>query len=224
MKTRKVIMYRRVSTSEQGQSGLGLEAQQADIEIFTKANDLEIIADYLDVASGKGRLENRPELTKAITHCKRERCALIVSKVDRLSRNHAAVTALMDRGFEFIAVQLGLNSDSFSTHLFSALAERERKFISQRTKEALARKKARNEPLGNLISLPFAQANGHKTMNANADEFAQKFKEQITLYQSQEMSLRAMANALNKFNVKTYRGHDWKAQSVANLIKRLETL
>jgi len=198
-----------------------LEAQQADIEIFAKANKLEIIAAYFDVASGKGRLENRTEITKAMAHCKRERCTLIVSKVDRLSRNHAAVTALMERGFQFIAVQLGLNSDSFSTHLFSALAERERKFISQRTKEALARKKARNEPLGNLISLPFAQANGHKTMSANADEFAQKFKEQITLYQAQEMSLRGMANALNKFNVKTYRGHDWKAQSVANLIKRL---
>ncbi len=215
---------RRVSTSEQGQSGLGLEAQQADIEIFAKANELEIIAAYFDIASGKGRLENRTEITKAMAHCKRERCTLIVSKVDKLSRNHAAVTALMERGFQFIAVQLGLNSDSFSTHLFSVLAERERKFISQRTKEALARKKARNEPLGNLISLPFAQSNGHKTMSTNADEFAQKFKEQITLYQSQEMSLRGMADALNKFNVKTYRGHDWKAQSVANLIKRLETI
>ena len=127
----------------------------------------------------------------------------------------------MDKGFEFIAVQLGLNSDSFSTHLFSALAERERKFISQRTKEALARKKARNEPLGNLSSLPLAQANGHKTIVANADAFAEKFKEQIVLYKAQGMSLRDMAEALNKFNVKTYHGCEWKAQSVANLIKRV---
>jgi DNA invertase Pin-like site-specific DNA recombinase len=217
-----VIAYRRVSTSEQGQSGLGLEAQKADIDIFAKANDLKIIADYFDVASGKGRLEHRVELSKAITHCKREKCALIVSKVDRLSRNHACVATLMEQGFEFIVVQLGLKTDSFSTHLFSALAERERLFISQRTKEALARKKARNEPLGNLISLPLARENGYKTLKANADEFAEKFREQITLYQSKDMSLRQIAQALNKFNVRTYRGHEWKAQSVANLIKRLE--
>jgi DNA invertase Pin-like site-specific DNA recombinase len=210
----KVIAYRRVSTSEQGQSGLGLEAQKADIDIFAKTHALEIMADYFDVASGKGRLEHRIELSKAITHCKREKCALIVSKVDRLSRNHASVATLMEQGFEFIVVQLGLKTDSFSTHLFSALAERERLFISQRTKEALARKKARNEPL--------ARENGHKTLKANADEFAEKFREQITLYQSKEMSLRQIAQALNKFNVRTYRGHEWKAQSVANLIKRLE--
>jgi DNA invertase Pin-like site-specific DNA recombinase len=218
----KVISYRRVSTSEQGQSGLGLEAQKMDIELFAKANDLEVIADYCDVASGKGRLENRIELTKAIAHCKKEKCALIVSKVDRLSRNHAAVAMLMEQGFEFIAVQLGLNSDSFSTHLFSALAERERKFISQRTKEALARKRARNEPLGNLNSLPLARANGQKTIKANADDFAEKFREQITFYKTQKMSLRKMAEALNKFNVKTYHGNEWKAQTVANLIQRLE--
>lgn len=220
----RVIGYCRVSTSEQGQSGLGLEAQQTDIELFCVANNLELVSLHREIASGKGRLENRPILSEVLHQCRKDKCQLIISKVDRLSRNIAAVTSLMESNVSFISVQLGLNADSFSTHLFSALAERERKFISQRTKEALARKKARGEKLGNLASLDTARANGHKTKAANADIFSDKLKDQIAFYQKENMSLRSMAAALNKVGITTVTGKQWYAQNVSNLISRLQSL
>lgn len=217
----KAISYRRVSTREQGSSGLGLESQKFDIDGFCKTNDIEIIANYQEVASAKGNYANRTILMQALAHCKKERCPLIVSKLDRLSRDVESIASLMNSKVEFIVVQLGLDADNFQLHLFASLAQKERDWISQRTKAALKAKKERNEPLGNLASLPKAQENGVKTIIANADAFATKLSHLVLNYRSQGLSFAKIAQHLNLIGVATPRGGDWHAQSVKNLLARL---
>lgn len=217
----KAISYRRVSTQEQGSSGLGLESQKSDIDGFCQTNGIELIAHYQEVASAKGNYANRTVLTQALAHCKKERCHLIVSKLDRLSRDVESIASLMNSKVEFIVVQLGLDADNFQLHLFASLAQKERDWISQRTKAALKAKKERNEPLGNLASLPKAQENGAKTIIANADAFAAKLSHLVLNYRSQGLSLAKIAEHLNLIGVATPRGGDWHAQSVKNLLSRL---
>jgi DNA invertase Pin-like site-specific DNA recombinase len=128
----------------------------------------------------------------------------------------------MNSRVEFIVVQLGLDADNFQLHLFASLAQKERDWISQRTKAALKAKKERNELLGNLASLPLARENGVKTIIANADAFAAKLSHLVLNYRSQGLSLAKIAQHLNLIGVATPRGGDWHAQSVKNLLDRLQ--
>ena len=216
------ISYRRVSTKEQGSSGLGLESQKSDIDSFCQTNGIELIAHYQEVASAKGDYANRTVLMQALAHCKKERCHLIVSKLDRLSRDVESIASLMNSRVQFTVVQLGLDADNFQLHLFASLAQKERDWISQRTKAALKAKRERNEPLGNLASLPTAQKNGVKTIVTNADLFAAKLSHLVLNYRGQVMSLAKIAEHLNQIGVATPRGGSWYAQSVKNLLERLK--
>ena len=218
----QAISYKRVSTKEQGSSGLGLESQKADIDGFCQTNNIELIAHYQEVASAKGDYANRTILMQALAHCKKERCSLIVSKLDRLSRDVESIASLMNSKVQFVVVQLGLDADNFQLHLFASLAQKEREWISQRTKAALKAKKERNEPLGNLASLHIAQKNGVKTVIANADAFAAKLSHLVLNYRGQGMSLAKIAEHLNLIGVATPRGGNWHAQSVKNLLGRLK--
>jgi DNA invertase Pin-like site-specific DNA recombinase len=138
----KAIAYTRVSTSEQGKSGLGLDAQQSDIQSFCETNNIELIDTVQEVASAKGAYRNRPVLNALLTRCKRERCCLMVSKLDRLSRDVESIANLVnDKSIRFIVVQLGLEADNFQIHLFASLAQKKRDWISQRTKVALKAKR-----------------------------------------------------------------------------------
>jgi DNA invertase Pin-like site-specific DNA recombinase len=125
------IAYRRVSTTGQGDSGAGLDAQQHDITKFCQAHHIELIGDYSEVASAKGKTNRRPILTQAIGECKRNskngtKCYLIVSKLDRLSRNMKAVVDLIeDAKVNFVVVQFGLRADNFQLQLFASLGEKE---------------------------------------------------------------------------------------------------
>lgn len=92
----KAIAYLRVSTSEQGRSGLGLEAQQADIESFCSTNAITLMDTVSEVASAKGDYKNRSALNELLLRCRRERCALIVSKLDRLSRDVESIANLVN--------------------------------------------------------------------------------------------------------------------------------
>ena len=216
------ISYRRVSTKEQGSSGLGLESQKSDIDGFCQTNGIKLIAHYQEIASAKGNYINRTILMQALAHCKKERCYLIVSKLDRLSRDVESIASLMNSKVQFVVVQLGMDADNFQLHLFAILAQKERDWISQRTKAALKAKKERNEPLGHLESLPIAQRNGVKTIISNADLFAAKLSHLVLNYRGQGMSLVKIAEHLNLIGVATPRGGIWHAQSVKNLLGRLE--
>src|SRR5438270_2626393 len=145
------ITYYRVSTKQQQRSGLGIEAQRATVTRFAEAEGLQIIAAYVEVETGKGAdaLDRRPQLAAALAAAKSAKCSVLVSKLDRLSRDVAFLAGLMTQRVPFIVAELGRDADPFMLHLYAALAEKERRLISERTKAAVAAKKACGASLGN---------------------------------------------------------------------------
>src|SRR4051794_24832525 len=144
------VAYIRVSTARQGRSGLGLDAQQAAISRFCEAEGFEITATHVEVETGKGSdaLDRRPELAAALAEAKRKKCAVLVAKLDRLSRDVAFIATLMSQRVPFIVAELGADADPFMLHIYAALAEKERRLISARTKAALQAAKARGRRFG----------------------------------------------------------------------------
>ena len=220
----KAITYTRVSTSAQGRSGLGLEAQQAMIATFAAANGFERVAEYRDVESGAH--DARPALLKALAHAKRLRCPIIVAKLDRLSRDVAFISDLMKRRVPFICTDLGMDADPFMLHLFASLAEKERRLISERTRSALKAAKARGATLGwaSPTRQDRAQATAHSVAVrvARADEHARQIAPVIASCQKAGgTTLRQIAECLNARGVKTARGGQWHPSSVARALERL---
>src|SRR5580704_5880269 len=142
---RRFVPYYRVSTARQGQSGLGLEAQQKAVRDFLNGGAWEIVAEFVEVESGKKA--DRPELARALDACRKHKAKLVIAKLDRLSRNLALIATLMDAGVEFIAVD-NPHANKLTLHILAAVAEHEREAISERTKAALAAAKARGTRLG----------------------------------------------------------------------------
>jgi DNA invertase Pin-like site-specific DNA recombinase len=155
-----VVAYYRVSTQKQGRSGLGLDAQRAAIRRFAEDECLTISAEYIEIETGKGAdaLERRPELAKALKAARKDKCAVVVAKLDRLSRDVAFIATLMTQRVPFIVAELGRNADPFMLHIYAALAEQERRMISERTRQALAAARERGVVLGNarLLVLTWA--------------------------------------------------------------------
>jgi DNA invertase Pin-like site-specific DNA recombinase len=170
----RAIAYLRVSMQRQQRSGLGIEAQRATIGRFAEAEGLAIIGEYVEVETGKGAdaLERRPQLAAALAAARTAKCSVLVSKLDRLSRDVAFVSGLMAQRVPFIVAELGRDADPFMLHLYyAALAEKERRMISERTKAALAAKKANGTRLGNPRNVEKAGAIGRNAQIAAADEF-----------------------------------------------------
>src|SRR6188472_408887 len=156
------IAYLRVSTQRQQRSGLGIEAQRTTIARFTEAEGLTIIGEYVEAETGKGTdaLDRRPQLAAALAAAKTSKCSVVVSKLDRLSRDVAFVSGLMAQRVPFIVAELGRDADPFMLHLYAALAEKERRLISDRTRAALAAKKTGGSRLGNPRNLDIAGSSG----------------------------------------------------------------
>ena len=150
-KVRTLIGYARVSTSQQGRSGLGLEAQKEALQRFAETEGFTLIRVFVEVETGKGSdaLERRPQLAAALNEARRQRCSIGVAKLDRLSRDVHFISGLMAHRVPFVVAELGSDVDPFILHLFAALAEKERKMIGHRTKVALAAAKERGVTLGN---------------------------------------------------------------------------
>ena len=134
---RAAIGYIRVSTAKQGRSGLGLEAQQEALRRFAEAEGYTFADTFTEVESGKHDADHRPELAKALDRAAKERAPIIVAKLDRLSRDVHYISGLMKHRVPFIVTELGSDTDPFLLHLYAALAEKERKLISERTKAAM---------------------------------------------------------------------------------------
>src|SRR5690348_9696319 len=134
------IGYLRVSTREQGRSGLGLGAQRHEIEAFGVREGFSIKSWHQDIQTGAGAdaLMMRPGLAAALKEARAARCPLVVSKLDRLSRNVHFITGLMEHKVHFVVAGLGRDCDEFTLHIYASLAEQERKMISERVKAALA--------------------------------------------------------------------------------------
>lgn len=220
---RPLISYLRVSTDRQGKSGLGLEAQRTAIQAFAQANGFTIAAERIEVETGKGSdaLERRPELAAALASARRLKCAVVVAKLDRLSRDVAFIAGLMVQRVPFLVAELGEGVDPFVLHLYAALAEKERAMIAARTKAALAAKKAQGVKLGNRTNLPVASRAGGAGTARVADAFAANVLPIIaSIRAAGANSLRAIAAELNARRIETARGGTWSAAQVQRVLER----
>jgi DNA invertase Pin-like site-specific DNA recombinase len=222
---RALVAYVRVSTGRQGRSGLGLEAQREALERFADTEGFRIIREYTEIETGKGAdaLERRPQLAAALAEARRKRCPVAVAKLDRLSRDVAFISGLMAQRVRFIVAELGEETDPFVLHLFAAMAERERAMIAARTREALARAKARGVKLGGP-KLAEARKVALASVKALADQNAANVLPVIReVRKAGARSLHQIADALNSRGISTPRGGRWYAKSVSNLLARVGT-
>src|SRR3979490_2273078 len=200
------IVYLRVSTQQQQRSGLGIEAQRATVRQFAAAERLTIVAEFVEFESGKGAdaLERRPQLAAALAAAKGSKCSVVVAKLDRLSRDVAFVAGLMAQRVPFIVAELGRDADPFMLHLYAALAEKERRMISERTKAALAAKKAAGAALGNPHNLIQAGSLGRAVLIERAEDLAHRLAPAVRLVRSEgATTLRSIAQALNRRGIRS---------------------
>src|SRR5277367_1066062 len=216
---RQVVTYIRVSTAQQGRSGLGIEAQREALARFAEAEGCEILAEFVEVETGKGAdaLDRRPQLAAALAMARKAKAAVVVAKLDRLSRDVAFISGLMAQRVPFIVAELGADADPFMLHIYAALAEKERHLIADRTRAALAAKKAQGAKLGNRTNLDEAAAKGATANKVGADAFAANVWPIVRQIQaSGATTLRAIAEALNSRGIRTARGGAWYAATVQN--------
>ncbi len=217
------VAYLRVSTQRQQRSGLGIEAQRATIARFAEAEGLKVIAEFVEAETGKGAdaLDRRPQLAAALAAARSAKCSVLVSKLDRLSRDVAFVSGLMAQRVPFIVAELGRDADPFMLHLYAALAEKERRLISERTRSALAAKKAAGAALGNPRNIAQAGAVGRTVQAATADAFIANIIPIISAIRgSGATTLEAITQALNQRGIRAPRGGQWRASSVAYVVAR----
>ncbi len=225
---KRVISYLRVSTAAQGRSGLGVDAQREAIAKFAEAEGIEIVGEFVEIETGKGAdaLDRRPQLAAALAQAKLTGAAVIVAKLDRLSRDVAFVAGLMAQRVPFIVAELGADCDPFLLHIYAALAEKERALISTRTKAALAQAKVRGVKLGNPNGAAHLRKYGGKAgraaLVAGADNFAKALAAEIEAIRAEGVkSANGIAKALDARGIATARGGKWTARAVLNALARL---
>jgi DNA invertase Pin-like site-specific DNA recombinase len=207
------IAYLRVSTNRQGIDGLGIEAQREAVTSFATARRGEILAEYVEVESGKRG--DRPALAQAIAHAKRTGSALLIAKLDRLSRSVAFISSLMEAKTEFVAVDAPY-ANRLMLHLLAAFAEHEREQISLRTKAALAAAKARGVRLGVHGRVLADQA------IADAVKFSQPLENDVRdIVAGGASNLREVAAGLNARGIPARQGGIWWPSNAAMLLRRL---
>jgi DNA invertase Pin-like site-specific DNA recombinase len=220
--TKPLIGYVRVSTSRQGRSGLGLEAQREALERFAGAEGFLLTKVFVEVETGKGSdaLDRRPQLAEALAAARRSKCSVAVAKLDRLSRDVHFISGLMAHRVPFLVAELGPEVDPFILHLFAALAQKERAMIAARTRDALRRAKSRGTVLGGP-KLAEAREVAVATIEANAERFAANVLPIIREVQRAGAgTLREVADALNARGIATARGGRWYAMTVSNVLAR----
>ena len=213
----RFVTYKRVSTKDQGKSGLGLEAQERDLSIYLEAyvEGAEVVAEFTEVESG-GK-NDRAVLKEAIKAAKDMKAVLLVAKLDRLSRDVGFIDQLLkDKKLDFKVASLP-SADKFMLQIYAVLAEKERDFISQRTKAALREAKARGVKLGGMRD---ATMKRNEVVQQMAVENAERLRGIIEPLIG-TTSLRGIADVLNAADIKTARGGAWQAVQVKRVIERL---
>jgi DNA invertase Pin-like site-specific DNA recombinase len=224
------VGYLRVSTKEQGRSGLGLAAQRHDIETFGAREGFSVKSWHQDIQTGAGKdaLLLRLGLAAALKEARATRCPLIVSRLDRLSRNVHFITGLMEHKVHFIVAALGRDCDEFTLHIYASLAEQERKMIGERVKAALARskKKLGISARSKAYQRRFA-ARGHAAMAKIAMQQAEASRHYVEWVLQQPgrygrpISVGAAADMLNERNIPSPRGGRWCGGTVMRTGQRL---
>ncbi len=230
------IGYLRVSTTEQGRSGLGLTAQRHDVEAFGAREGFSIKSWYQDIQTGAGKdaLLLRPGLAAALKEARVARAPLIVSRLDRLSRNVHFITGLMEHKVHFVVAALGRDCDNFTLHIYASLAEQERKMISERIKAALAVKKAKGKKFGLAICSKAwrrrVTALGHAAIQKAALERAEAYRLQIEwafrqpnpYSNARPISFTVPPGVLNARNIESPMGRRWTGPQLQRMGIRLE--
>jgi len=223
---KKIIAYYRVSTKRQGQSGLGLEAQQAAVEAYARQHGAKIVGNYTEIESGKRA--DRPRLADAVGHAKLAGATLVVAKLDRLARNVAFLSAMMEAKVDFVAVD-NPAANKLTLHILAAVAEAEAEAISARTKAALSAYKARGGRLG--ASLPQCRNLTHEarqrgakaageSVKAKADDAYTFLYPTIRQLRTDGLTFQAVADRLNAAGHSTRRGSTWTATAAMRVCRR----
>jgi DNA invertase Pin-like site-specific DNA recombinase len=221
------IAYLRVSTQRQQRSGLGIEAQRAAIARFAETEGITILAEFVEAETGKGAdaLDRRPKLAAALAAAKAAKCCVVVSKLDRLSRDVAFVAGMMAQKVPFIVAELGRDADPFMLHLYAALAEKERRLISERTRAALAAKRAAGAKLGNPVNVVEAARRGREVQAEAADDVVRQLLPFLMAIQAAGVTtIGATTRTLNQRGIRSPRGGQWHVSSVSNLLARAQRL
>jgi DNA invertase Pin-like site-specific DNA recombinase len=223
-KKKRAISYFRVSTARQGRSGLGLDAQREAVRGFLNDDAWEVLGEFTEVESGKRA--DRPQLEAALAACRLQGAVMVIAKLDRLARNVAFVSALMDSGVEFVCADLP-SANRLTVHILSAMAEYEARAISERTKASLAQAKARGVKLGgdrgNIQAIAhLGVAASAKVRTERAQRRASDLRPIITRIEHEgTSSLQGIAHALNMMSVTAPRGGEWSAGQVARVKRAL---
>jgi DNA invertase Pin-like site-specific DNA recombinase len=222
MATGNFIAYYRVSTAEQGRSGLGLAAQATAVRDYLNGGRWKLCGEFTETESGKR--SDRPQLAKALAACRLRRATLVIAKLDRLARNVAFIANLMEAGVDFVAVDMPA-ATPFTIHILAAVAQQEAVAISARTKAALAAAKARGVKLGgDRGNLPAVAAKGAKaSLEARQEKAAARAHDLAgviaELRAEGRSSLSQIADGLNGRGITAPRGGAWRVGQVHTLLK-----
>lgn len=227
------IGYLRVSTQEQGRSGLGLAAQRPDIEAFGEREELSIRSWHQDVQTGAGAdaLLLRPGLAAALKEARAARCPLIVSRLDRLSRNVHFISGLMEHRVRFIVAAFGMVCDNFLLHIYASVAEQERKMIGERIKAAKAVAKRKGAKFRLALRSKAERRRvielGMAACQKAADERAEAYRLHVEWALRQPgangrlISFSAAARKLNERNIESPKGRQWQGSQLQRMMPRL---
>jgi DNA invertase Pin-like site-specific DNA recombinase len=214
----RYVGYYRVSTDRQGRSGLGLDAQKTAVEAFLNRSGGVLRAAFTEVQSGKD--DDRPQLSAALKLCRLTNSTLLIAKLDRLSRNVAFLAALQQAGTKFVACDLP-EANELVVHILAAVAQAERKAISERTKAALAAAKARGIRLGNPRLKPGTRASAAIASTARSKRASDRAKELLDVIENAarlgHVTLRQLAHYLNELGIASPNGTQWHANSVRRM-------
>lgn len=215
------IAYYRVSTTSQGHSGLGLQAQQAAVHAYVQSVGGALVGEFKEVESGA--IDDRTELKAALKLCRAQKAMLVIAKLDRLARSVHFISELLQSGVEFVAADMP-HANKLTIHIIAAVAEYEREVIAQRTKAALKAAKARGVRLGNPNAAQQSKIASDQ-IRRKADDYAKGVLPVIQTLQAQGVtSLSHLARSLDASGVATQRGGQWTAAGVRNILARIRSL
>ena len=213
----RFVILKRVSTQKQGADGLGIAAQQRDIELFLQQHpEATVLKELVEVESGGKELRDRPVLQEAMDLCRSTNSTLLVAKLSRLSRDAAFVLTLMkDSSIQFKVAAMP-DADNFQLGIYALLNQQEREQISTRTKAALAAAKARGVKLGNPKNLE----NWNRTRKRSARQFADQHSNLIWSLRNKGKTLREICSVLNDAGITTARGGVFHPVQVTRILRR----
>jgi DNA invertase Pin-like site-specific DNA recombinase len=214
----RFVAYYRVSTAKQGRSGLGLDAQREAVRAYLNGGNWTLLAEHTEVESGK--VDDRPELTKALQTCRLTGATLVIAKLDRLSRDAHFLLGLEKAGVEFVAVDMP-NANRLTVRLMAVIAQEEREMIAARTKAALAAAKVRGVALGGWRGGPVVNHRaGTRALKDRARAFADGVGPMVAEMRKRGLSLRQIAAEMAARDIRTSRGGAWSAHAVRQVVIR----